>query len=51
MDNNDNKTFQEADQAENKKIIYLEDYIRIPDDYDEDAYVNLNNPIDWNKIK
>ena len=31
-------------------IIYLDDYIRIPEDYDIDIYVDLNNPIDWSLL-
>ena len=31
-------------------IIYLDDYIRIPENYDQDVYVDLNNPIDWSLL-
>ena len=41
----------DSDSLNNKdNIIRMDDYIRIPEDYEMDIIVDLNNPIDWTKI-
>ncbi len=30
-------------------VVNFYDYMKVPDDYEQDAYFDLNNPVDWNK--
>ena len=41
---------ENIESNKNKNIIKMDDYIRIPEDYEMDIIVDLNNQIDWKKI-
>lgn len=36
---------------DSNNVVKIDDYIKIPDGYESDIFVDLNNPIKWNKIK
>lgn len=47
----DNVNLSQLKMPEINNILYFDNYIKIPDNYDEDIFVDLNFPIVWGNEK